>query len=407
VQLPVRTVIVDDAETATRAGEIAGQFSIILDRKTVRDGPAGSKIVKGRVTSVGVFPYPSAGRRDLRRPEQVFAEKSLATLRGAPVTKRHPLGDEVTPQNYKQVVIGHIGDTIESDPPKGEKHSGRGVIVDVYLQDAEALREYESGELAEASGGYGATLIDNAGEFEGETHTHEQTNIVYNHVAFGPPGWGRQGPNVRLLDSEKIMIIIDGKEFATEAAAREYIQGKLAAAESALTTEKAEHGKTRAKLADAADPKTLQKAVNARTALLAIGRMVLIDGFPAEGEAEKTDEEKEKAEEEMADKDDLSLKKEIIAKAGGKIPENASADYIEGLYAGVAESAKAKASASTAVADSKDQNSGTRRVSVADEKTVTTLRQRQTINDGSEERRNAEKAANARGDAPKFAFSKA
>lgn len=387
--------LTDEASPAgTNPNRVRGRVSLILDRSSKRPGPSGGIIVRGALTSTGVYAYPGAKRRDLRDAKEVFARKSLDTLKGATVTRRHPEGDEVNPTNFREVVIGHIGDSIEPDEKLGS------AVADVYLNDAQAIAEYDSGELSEISCGYEADLIADAGEVNGEAYTHRQTNMHYNHVALGPPGWGRQGQRSRLLDAEKqtMKIIIDGKEFETEDKAREYLQGQLAAANAALTAEKAEHEKTRKALADAKDPKSLREQVKERAALVTVAKSVLID------EDEEDPAEVSKAEEEIEDTDDLELKKKVIMKAGIEIPADASVDFINGAYALAAKSATAgmKPAGETArAADSKD-NSGTTRVKVGDSSRV----ERAKVNDGSEELAKAQAQADDRASGHTFAMSK-
>ena len=62
------------------------------------------------VTSVGIFVYHNpdgSERRELRLPEEVFAEKSLASYKGKPIIVTHDAG-YVDTDNVKEESIGTI-----------------------------------------------------------------------------------------------------------------------------------------------------------------------------------------------------------------------------------------------------------------------------------------------------------
>lgn len=317
---------------------------LVLDAKSERPGPAGSIIVRAAATGVGVFDYPGAGTVDFRSPEEVFSDASLKSLTGVPVTKLHPTDPKgVTPENFRELSIGHFMN------PIANRKEGT-IEGDVQINDAEAIKDFRSGKLRECSGGYEAERVEDAGEYEGKAYTHRQKDITYNHLALGPNGWNRQGSKIRILDHRENnqMIIIDGKDFATEAEAIKYLQGKSEATEATLAGEKTAHEKTKQLLKDAADPKAINARVKERSALVAVAKAVLIDA-----DEEKSAEETEEEEEAIEDKDDLTLKKEIIAKSGLELPADASEAYIEGAYAVAAKQAQS-ASKAAPVADSKD-----------------------------------------------------
>ena len=61
--------------------------------------PEGFLVARAAVTSVGVFTYREDGttRRELRLPEEVFAQESLDSLKCKPLTLYHPDVKTVTP----------------------------------------------------------------------------------------------------------------------------------------------------------------------------------------------------------------------------------------------------------------------------------------------------------------------
>ena len=160
---------------------------------TVTRTPQGFLRAPARVTRTGVLTYRRADGsvvRELRRPAQVFAAESLATLADAPVTDLHPRG-MVTPQNARALSLGHVSGGARAD---GQKY----VEAQLLITDGKLIEAVEKKDRAEVSCGYTCTLIEGAGVFEGEHYDAEQTGIVYNHVGLGPRGWGRAGAEVAL-----------------------------------------------------------------------------------------------------------------------------------------------------------------------------------------------------------------
>lgn len=157
--------------------------------------PQGGVRIPAHLTRVGVFPYVQPDgtvRRELRPPEEVFAEDSLATLRLAPVTVGHP--GEVRADNYRSLAVGIVGENV--------RQSDRFVAGDVIVQDAATVAQVGS-TLEEISCGYRVRLDMTPGTWEGQPYDVVQRTIRYNHVGLGPKNWGRAGNEVRLhLDSK-------------------------------------------------------------------------------------------------------------------------------------------------------------------------------------------------------------
>jgi hypothetical protein len=144
------------------------------------------------MTRTGVLSYrrqDGSIQRELRHPDEVFKADSLASLAGAPVTIGHP--GKVSPQNYGQYAVGHVGDEVTK---KDEKY----VAGTLRIQDAKGVAGVEKGELLELSCGYDCDVVHDAGEYNGEKYDARQVNIQYNHVALLPKDAGRAGNDVRL-----------------------------------------------------------------------------------------------------------------------------------------------------------------------------------------------------------------
>lgn len=180
------------------------RFDMAAVRSWERTASGGLRVLAS-ITKSGVLPYrDSSGNewREWRPPEEVFAEDSLATLRGAPVTDLHPSG-LVTPQTWRDVTVGHVGDDVTRD--------GIYVAASVLVQDASEIARVEAGERKEISAGYSCQVDDTPGVTpEGEAYDRVQRRIRYNHAALGPSGWGRAGADVSLRLDAAVEVVRDG-----------------------------------------------------------------------------------------------------------------------------------------------------------------------------------------------------
>lgn len=254
--------------------------------------PQGYLKIQAHPTRAGVLHYRDAqGKtiRELRPPSEVFSPQSLATLAHAPVTDLHPKAGQVTLDNHNALAVGHTGDSPMRD--------GHKVAVPVYVTDPGMAAKIQSGERKELSAGYYADTEDTPGVFEGQPYDRIQRNITYNHVALGPEGWGRAGPECALrldstdaiADMSNMLFRVDGKDYEAGSA-------ECAAAIQALEASRGEHkgraDAAEAKLKAAKDPKVFAAAVKARLTLLsdiARGNRYFLkdaDGEPAEPDTE-------------------------------------------------------------------------------------------------------------------------
>lgn len=156
--------------------------------------PQGGVRVRARIARVGVLRYSDgAGRTwgEYRPPEEVFAEDSLTTLRGATVTDLHPQG-LVTAESYRTLARGHAHDDVGAE-------ADRYVVATLAVNDASLARMVLDGERRDVSAGYTCEVEPTPGVSpEGEPYDGIQRRIRFNHVALGPRGWGRSGTDVGL-----------------------------------------------------------------------------------------------------------------------------------------------------------------------------------------------------------------
>lgn len=126
------------------------------------------------VTSVGIFVYHNpdgSERRELRLPEEVFAEKSLASYKGKPIVVTHDAG-YVDTDNVKEESIG----TILSEGYR----DGDDVRAEIIIHDTDSLKKYKMREL---SCGYNLRLDETPGVWEGQPYDAIQRDIEINHLA--------------------------------------------------------------------------------------------------------------------------------------------------------------------------------------------------------------------------------
>jgi hypothetical protein len=118
-----------------------------------------------------------------RRPEDVFAEETIASFEGKPVTDDHP-PENVQAENFASYARGHV---------QNVRRAGDNLVGDVYITDAKLASDVKHRVKREISCGYQCDLVpDGAGGYY-------QTNIRGNHVAVVLRG--RAGHDVAIHDA--------------------------------------------------------------------------------------------------------------------------------------------------------------------------------------------------------------
>lgn len=164
--------------------------------------PQGGLRIAANLTREGVLTYSDgkgATWKEYRPEDEVFAADSLSSLRAAPVTDLHPQ-KLVTADSWRTDAVGHVCDDVARD--------GQFVTATVIVQDAAEVVRIDAGERKEVSCGYECDVDKTPGTTPtGERYDAVQRNIRYNHVALGPVGWGRAGPEVSLrMDGAAIEV---------------------------------------------------------------------------------------------------------------------------------------------------------------------------------------------------------
>lgn len=156
-----------------------GCNAVRFDRGTVgsvEKRSDGSLLADAIVTRSGIFKYLNSDgtvRRELRHPDHIFRLDSLETMKMIPVTNDHP-SEFVTPDNVKQLKVGHTGENIRPD--------GVNVRATLVIDAKDGLTAIEGGRK-ELSLGYETELVREDGVWQGERYDYIQTNIRYNHLA--------------------------------------------------------------------------------------------------------------------------------------------------------------------------------------------------------------------------------
>lgn len=155
--------------------------------------PQGGVRIPASLTRAGVLEYrdpsfPGGMRREWRPAAEVFREDAIRAIESLPVIVGHSAW--VTPTNYREVTRGVV------DAGSAKR---RGTFLDgrVTVQDADALRRCDTGELCDLSLGYslkytpGAGIVPDGEPDAGKRYDGVQSNLIANHVALLPSGAAR------------------------------------------------------------------------------------------------------------------------------------------------------------------------------------------------------------------------
>lgn len=167
-----------------------------VDASKIRKDARGFTRVDAIIAKPGVYEYTEPNGRKVREylpPDEVARADSLASVQDAPVTNRHPK-NMVDASTWGSVSIGHASGPATATP--------EGALASLVVARGDAQAEIGK-SLIEVSRGVQVRIDETPGVTpEGERYDRVQRDIVYNHIALGPTGWGRQGAGVSLrLDS--------------------------------------------------------------------------------------------------------------------------------------------------------------------------------------------------------------
>lgn len=309
------------------------------------------------VTRTGVFDYRNDDgslRRELRHPDDVLKEDSLTSMEMIPITLNHPKEVLVNADNYKKLSVGTVGQKIS--------HDGNTIKANVLITDKQAIKAVESG-IQEVSLGYKTTLVEEAGDYNGERHDFRQTDIQYNHLAIVPRG--RAGVAKLVLDagdaiqhiktetkgetmSEMVKVSLDSIQYEASQEVANHLSRETSRADKAEKEKaslKADKDKLQAKLDEAQEKvQSLEKVDHADTINKAVkARITLVKAALDHLEANEAEGIELKA--------DSEIKEAVIKKYRPDVNlDGKSEDYIQACFDGALENEPKKAVNSDSVA---------------------------------------------------------
>jgi uncharacterized protein len=291
-------------------------------------------------TRTGVFDYimpDGSVQKQLRHPDDVLTQDSLATLKHKPVTDDHPL-ELVNVDNAGKYGVGFTGDTVRVD--KGN------IGITFSVTNKDTIMKIVGKKKRELSLGYNLDLVEEAGEYEGQPYTHRQTNIRYNHLAIVEKG--RAGREARInmdgvavqlhhdhvedlnMDKPLSTVNLDGidyqaspevaKALAKAQEATKQAQANLDAAQAKQDEAQASFDAYKAEF----NADSIAQAVNARVALMAeASKVINLDA--------------------MGDKTDRQIQEAVIlSKHPALNLDGLSSDYVKARYDAVMEAVPSK-----------------------------------------------------------------
>lgn len=183
---------------------------------TIKRISSGGVIVEARLSRTGVQSYRQPDGSILKefRPEsEVFRQETLDSMRGAPVTLKHP--GRVRPHNVKELKIG----TLLEGRKAPEKIDGRSWTMGPVLIDDPAQIPRVGVDLKECSLAYDCDYDETPGvdPDTGESYDVVQRNMIINALGLGDQGFARAGrPAKLLLDGNEEISDSEETEMATE-----------------------------------------------------------------------------------------------------------------------------------------------------------------------------------------------
>jgi hypothetical protein len=87
-----------------------------------------------------------------RDPQEVFAPQTVMSLNGKAITMDHPT-DNVTPDNWKQLSVGHV-----INPHRGTGLQDSLLLGDLVITDPSAIKAVRDGDIRELSVGYDSAI---------------------------------------------------------------------------------------------------------------------------------------------------------------------------------------------------------------------------------------------------------
>jgi len=172
--------------------------------------PNGFLSILANLSRTGIFTYQRIDPdgtvtiiRQLRLPEEVFSEETMASLAGLPITNNHP--DElINPENASDYIVG-----MASDTPKKIRLPVQGDSEDFVQQrltffEEDTIDQIRTKQKTQMSLGYTCELDFEPGTYKGEQYDAIQRKIRINHGSLVYQARGGSNCKV-LLDGGKVL----------------------------------------------------------------------------------------------------------------------------------------------------------------------------------------------------------
>lgn len=232
------------------------------------------------VTRIGVFTYENGDgtyRRELRHPDDVLASDSLASLAMIPITVDHP-SVMVNADNASTLSVGQTGENARVD--------GRHIAVPLTITGKAGLDAVSRGKQ-ELSLGYKLDLVEEVGVYDGESYTHRQRNIRYNHLAIVDQARAGKAARLNLDGIDAAVLNVDTTENTMQKVnvdgitydAAPEVANALAKAQNSLASTTADLATTKAR-ADKAEAERDQAKADLATATEKLKNTVNTDKLP-------------------------------------------------------------------------------------------------------------------------------
>lgn len=148
------------------------------------------------IARVGVFPYQKADgsiEMEAKLPQDLLADTTVESANNKAITNNHP-NELVNAKNFKMYGKGFTADNAHSD--------GNNLRVDMTITDADLINAIKNGKQ-ELSIGFMTEVVPQAGNYQGMQYDSMQRNIEINHVAVVERG--RAGHSVRITGDSAVM----------------------------------------------------------------------------------------------------------------------------------------------------------------------------------------------------------
>lgn len=183
--------------------------------------PNGFLSIMALLTRTGVFTYQQVDPdgtirviRQLRTPDEVFSEETMASLSGLPLTNNHPSesGQKVllSPENASDFIVGMASDRPKRVLAPIQGDSEEYVQQQLTFMDADIIEMITSKQKTEFSLGYNCELDFTPGVHNGENYDAIQRNIRCNHGSLVNRARGGSNCKVLLDDGSEKVFNLDG-----------------------------------------------------------------------------------------------------------------------------------------------------------------------------------------------------